>query len=117
MIIKWKPNVFLETNNGTTILFPATILVHEGAHVLLYLEYGKERYIKSQKTKVDKYKNKIEEEVITTTEQVAAKLHGDIRENETTREGHCGRIRFFDTREYGYAAAEYFRKETIEKLK
>ena len=98
-------------------MFPATILVHEGAHVLLYLEYGKERYKKLQKTKVDKYKNKIEEEVITTTEQVAAKLHGDIRENETTREDHCGRIRFFDTREYGYAAAEYFRKETIEKLK
>ena len=87
MIIKWNPNVLLKTDNGT-ILFPATILAHEGAHALQYIKYGDKKYKEKKKREDPQYKNQLEREVIEDYEWEIARKHGDIREDEVTREGH-----------------------------
>ena len=55
MIIKWNPNVLLKTDNGT-ILFPATILAHEGAHALQYIKYGDKKYKEKKREKTPNIK-------------------------------------------------------------
>ena len=97
--IYWNPNIFIESSNGIFI-FPATILAHEGAHALQHEEYGDDKYIKLYKTKDAQYNRKNEKEVITTTEQEIAKKHGDINNNDITREDHKGEFKILTSKDY-----------------
>ena len=113
--IYWNPNVFSKNKNGT-IVFPATMLAHEGAHALQHDEYGDEQYKEKKGTADAEYGDLIEQEVITKIEQNVAKLHGDINEDEVTRKNHSiSNLFILDTRIYGLAA-EYYREEIIDKI-
>ena len=112
--IYWNPNAFKNTNGA--IVFPATILAHEGAHALQHDEYGDEQYKEKKGTVDAEYGDLIEQEVITKIEQNVAKLHGDISEYEVTRKNHSiSNLFILDTRIYGLAA-EYYREEIIDKI-
>ena len=52
------------------------------------------------KTKDAQYNRKNEKEVITTTEQEIAKKHGDINNNDITREDHKGEIKILTSKDY-----------------
>ena len=121
--IYWNPNAFSKNTNGT-IVFPATILAHEGRHALQHDEYGEEKYKELKETADPEYGDLIEKEVITTTEQVIAKLHSDIEEEETTRTDHKGKIfvmdeyLFMDACNESYTAIpERFRENILEYLR
>jgi len=89
--ISWSPNQIVKTDN--CILFPATILAHESKHALQKEDNSPRDFLeKSQSDDTNEYGNKLEEEVITTTEQNAAKKHGDIQDGEVTRTNHNGQI-------------------------
>ena len=79
-------------------------------------KYGDKKYKEKKKREDPQYKNQLEREVIEDYEWEIARKHGDIREDEVTREGHYGSLRFFSTKGYGYAAAEYFREEITESI-
>ena len=102
--IYWNPNVFSKNKNGT-IVFPATILAHEGAHALQHDEYGDEQYKEKKGTVDAEYGDLIEQEVITGIEQTVAKLHGDIKEGEKTRKDHKGKI--YEMNKYSFMYACY----------
>lgn len=52
------------------------------------------------------------------TEQYVAKRHEDINENEVTRTSHNAiHVYSYDTRQYYYIAAEYYRELIIERIK
>ena len=121
--IYWNPNVFSKSTNGA-IVFPATILAHEGAHALKNDEYGDEIYKEKKGTVDAEYGDLIELEVITGIEQTVAKLHGDIKEGEKTRKNHKGKIHKMD--EYSFmvvcngsytAIPERFRENILEYLR
>ena len=121
--IYWNPNAFYKNTNGT-IVFPATILAHEGRHALQHDEYGEEKYKELKETADPEYGDLIEKKVITTTEQVIAKLHSDIEEEETTRTDHKGKIfvmdeyLFMDACNESYTAIpERFRENILEYLR
>ena len=90
--ISWNPQQILKTDKDIYI-FPATILAHE-------VRYGRQKEEKtavefqeqSRKSKQNPYENDLEKEVISTTEQDAARKHGDISANQTTRENHQGQL-------------------------
>ena len=52
------------------------------------------------KTKDAQYNRKNEKEVITTTEQEIAKKHGDINNNDITREDHKGEFKILTSKDY-----------------
>ena len=115
--IYWSPDLYARTTNGT-ILFPATILAHEGAHALQHEKYGDDKYKELYNAKDAQYKRENERKVITTTEQYVAKRHGDIKEDEITRTNHGAiNIYIYDTKKYYYIAAEYYRELIIERIK
>ena len=108
--IHWCPMAGLETDQGH-ILSPATILNHEMTHAThhddalkKYAEdlntYGKdyadkewEKYTQSLEFDSNNpYNQEDEREVITVIEQRTAKLLGEIREGEVTRENHKGKL-------------------------
>ena len=121
--IYWNPNAFSKNTNGA-IVFPATILAHEGAHALQHDEYGDEIYKEKKGTVDAEYGDLIEQEVITGIEQTVAKLHGDIKEGEKTRKNHEGKIHKMD--EYSFMVVcngsyttipERFRENILEYLR
>ena len=115
--IYWDPNIFIESSEGIFI-FPATILAHEGAHALQHEEYGDDKYQELVSTADEQYGKKCEREVITTTELYVAKRHEDIKEDEVTRTSHNAiNVYSYDTRQYYYIAAEYYRELIIEHIK
>lgn len=87
--IYWSPYAFFKNKNGT-YAFPATILAHEGVHALQHKKYGDKKYKEKIKTEDPQYKNQLEREVIEDYEWEIARKHGDIKENEKTRENHKG---------------------------
>ena len=90
--ISWNPQQILKTDKDI-YLFPATILAHEVRHGRQKEEKTPVEFQEqSQKNKQNPYENNLEEEVITTTEQHAARKHGDISANQTTRENHQGQL-------------------------
>lgn len=90
--IHWKPNQIVLTDNQT-ILFPATILAHEAKHAIQKDEMPLSVFNEKRKKDIDNpYDNILEQEVITTTEQIAARKHGDIENNDITRKNHSGRL-------------------------
>ena len=97
--IYWSPDLYARTTNGT-ILFPATILAHEGAHALQHEKYGDDKYKELYNAKDAQYKRENERKVITTTEQYVAKRHGDINNNDRTREDHKGNIKILTSKDY-----------------
>ena len=97
--IYWNPNIFIESSNGIFI-FPTTILAHEGAHALQDEKYDNKKWNELRNTFVAEYDNLLEKEVITTTEQEIAKKHGDINNNDITREDHKGEIKILTSKDY-----------------
>lgn len=77
----------LKTSNGNN-LSPLTILVHELDHI--WSANSNPEYAELKNISDNKYTNKEEKRVITGIEQVAAKIFGDIKDGETTRENHGG---------------------------
>ena len=121
--IYWNPNAFSKNTNGA-IVFPATILAHEGAHALQHDEYGDEQYKEKKGTVDAEYGDLIEQEVITGIEQTVAKLHGDIKEGEKTRKDHKGKIYEMNKYSFMYACygsytaiPERFRENILEHLR
>ena len=90
--------------------------VKQRYYALQHKKYGDKKYKEKKKREDPQYKNQLEREVIKDFEWEIARKHGDIREDEVTREGHYGSLRFFSTKGYGYAAAEYFREEITELI-
>ena len=108
--IYWCPTAGLETDQGH-VLSPATILNHEMTHATHhddalkkynedYYTYGKdyadkewEKYTQSLEFDSNNpYDKEEERKVITVTEQRTAKLLGEIKEEEVTRENHKGKL-------------------------
>ena len=108
--INWCPTAGLETDQGH-ILSPATILNHEMTHATHHddaLKKYAEDYYTNSKDYADKewekytqsivfdphnpYNNEDDRKVITIIEQRTAKLLGEIKEGEVTRENHKGKL-------------------------
>lgn len=107
--IYWNPDFYLKSEESGNIMFPATILAHEGAHALQNEKYGEQKLNELRKIRDDKYGNIIEREVITTTEQYVAKRH----EDETpTRADHGGVWKIVSKAEY----KEIFKNEIPHPL-
>ena len=96
--IYWNPNLFIKTSNDV-ILYPATILAHEGAHVLQDEKY-KSSWNELAEKKDDKYDNQLDREVITTIEQEVAIKHGDIFKGDVTRKDHGGEYKLLSKKDY-----------------
>ena len=96
--IYWNPNLFIKTSNDV-ILYPATILAHEGAHVLQDEKY-KSSWNELAEKKDDKYDNQLDREVITTIEQEVAIKHGDIFKGDVTRKDHGGEYKLLSEKDY-----------------
>jgi hypothetical protein len=97
--IYWNPNAFSKNTNGT-IVFPATILAHEGRHALQHDEYGEEKYKELKETADPEYGDLIEKDVIVNSEWEIAIQHGDIEEYQITRQNHKGNIRILANEDY-----------------
>ena len=93
--ILWDPNTIYESPENMFVS-PATTLAHEVSHALRYDTAMnsddpdvKANYIRAlQSDSANKYGSQEEEIVITTTEQSAARKHGEIRKDQVTRKGH-----------------------------
>ena len=96
--ISWDPNHLVETTDGK-LLSPATVLAHEADHAQKYdstIQSNdnevKQQYNESVKSHSDEQYSKGEERrVITGTEQEAARKHGDINKQQTTRTNSNGK--------------------------
>ncbi len=86
--IYWNPNFFVKTSNEV-VLYPATILAHEGAHILQDIKYNNS-WNEQATTKDPEYGNRLEREVITTIEKEVAIKHGDTYKGNVTRKDHGG---------------------------
>ena len=94
-IIYWDPNHVVESSNGLW-RSPATTLAHEAGHAARYDEAVKNGTITQwlsgcENDESNPYDNHEDEIVITTTEQVVAKKHGEICEGQVTRTDHRGK--------------------------
>jgi len=87
--IYWDPTAAIKTDEGI-IVSPATILDHEIDHALQWKEKPKQ-FIKDVKSYDPYYDTKEEKRVITTSEQITARKHGEIKEGEVTRKNHDGK--------------------------
>ena len=88
--IEWNPIAGVLTNELIE-LSPATILNHEIDHALQH-DQNPEQKVVDQNTEDPDYRNKEEKRVITGSEQVTAKKHGEIKEGEVTRRDHGGKV-------------------------
>ena len=96
--ISWDPNHLLQTDDEI-LVSPATVLAHEVDHAQKYDEVvnsGDNAVIQEYNNSVtkgsdDQYEKKEERRVIMGTEQKAARKHGDINKNQTTRTNHNGK--------------------------
>ena len=88
--IFWDPHLGVLTDEGV-VISPATVLNHEADHALQYLK-NQQQMDKDLNTKDSHYENLEEKRVITGTEQITAKKHGEINEGEVTRENHDGTL-------------------------
>ena len=119
--IFWNPNAFMRNTNGT-IVFPATILAHEGGHALQDEKYNNKEWKILVNTFDAEYDDLLEKEVITNIEQYVAKRHGDIEEGQTTRKDHKGIIHimpefmFEEDFKGCYSIPEEYREEILEYL-
>ena len=93
--ILWDPNTIYESPDNL-LISPATTLAHEAAHAVRYDNAVnsnnpdvKSDYIRTLQYDPTNDFDSVEEEiVITTTEQSAARKHGEIRNDQVTRKGH-----------------------------
>ena len=83
--IYWDPDHIAESDEKIWIS-PATILAHESAHAV---EYDQAKHTNTIK-ELTSNKSKIEDKIITTTEQIAAQKHGEIDSDQVTRTKHSG---------------------------
>lgn len=98
--INWDPNHLIQTDEQI-LMSPATVLAHEMDHAQKYDEIIRSNdsdaivsYNNSVKLGSDKqYHKKEERRVIEGTEQIAAKKHGEIRNDQKTRTNHKGKQR------------------------
>ena len=96
--INWDPDHLLYTDDNI-LVSPATILAHEADHAQKYDEVIQsndptevQKYSDSKKEGSDaQYGKKEEKRVITGKEQDAARKHGDINKQQTTRKNHRGK--------------------------
>jgi len=88
-VLEWNPSMGLETTSGN-ILSPATILDHEGSHVLEYALKGKVKYNTLVDAVNSKYDTKEEQRVIEGSEQKTARANGEIKYPQITRNNHKG---------------------------
>ena len=93
--IHWNPMHIIETNNGK-YLFPATILGHEIDHAV-HKDLDETKFNQDRYSVDANYDNKEERNVITSTEQVVARKHNDIKKDELTRLDHGGQIHVINT--------------------
>ena len=89
LTILWNPSRLLEDKETGHLISPLTLLAHEASHANGYREAAENNDVKSfedyYNTKVANYDNLEERRVITTDEQIAARRHGEITENQVTR--------------------------------
>ena len=91
----WNPNEIVVSSKGIAIS-PVTILAHEAGHAADYdkvrddKEQLKEYAQKNTRGSDPQYGKKTEREVITKTEQDAARKHGEIQKDDVTRTDHNG---------------------------
>lgn len=87
-VVKWNPNVGIETTDGET-MSPATMLEHEVAHEVSYQE-DTPAHRERQKPDGSKHTNKEEKRVITGTEAKTARANKEVPQNYT-RPNHGGK--------------------------
>lgn len=78
------------TENGV-LVSPITALAHELGHAAAY-DKDKKSYLERKSTFDNEYDNKEERRVIEKTEQYAAQAHGELMQNQITRENHRGNM-------------------------
>ncbi len=92
-VISWNPSRVLESDKGL-LISPLTLLAHEASHASAHadaiLNNSEDSFLQSTKTPDEKYDNVEEKRVVTGDEQVAAKKHGEITNNQITRTEHHG---------------------------
>ena len=93
--INWNPTRLSKNDETGIIRSPVTSLAHEIGHAKRYNEAYENNDIEAyQKRSIrgsdSQYSTLEERVVITTTEQVAARRHGEIIDNEVTRYNHQG---------------------------
>ena len=118
--IYWDPDVVIYNEESQIIVSPATVLAHEAAHAIHYdSAIHNERFssfaLKTKKGSDKEYSSKEEREVITTTEQTAARRHGDISSKMVTRENHSGKAYSINTYFPDVTGIEELTKKIREK--
>ena len=84
----WHPKLVFVSDNGVWIS-PVTQLAHEVKHAVNF-DTSYAEYVTRKNLQDADYENEEERYVITTTEQYAARHHGEIDNNEVTRTNHSG---------------------------
>lgn len=87
-VITWNPYRAIMTDNDV-LLSPITALAHELGHAAAY-DKDKKSYLERKSEFDNEYGNKEERRVIEKTEQYAARVHGELMQNQITRENHSG---------------------------
>ena len=94
LTIKWDPSKVSYDDQTGLLRSPLTTLAHEAGHANQYDEAVKndslDRFIASIHAGDKQYGSKEEKRNITTTEQYAARRHGEIRGTQVTRYDHKG---------------------------
>ncbi len=111
--IYWNPNFGCQTDEGIW-LSPATILAHEAGHAAQF-DADPEQFSTDRRTVNAQYGNEEEKRNITTTEQFAAKKHGEIIDDMVTRKNHAA-IGLVNVGRKGPDAQELFFKSRNEIL-
>ena len=88
--IYWDPTMGMITDE-CVMLSPATVLNHEADHALQGIKNPSHKKIDRATTDHD-YDNLEEKRVITGSEQITARKHGEIKDGEVTRKNHKGQI-------------------------
>ena len=92
MTLYWNPYKIGYDNETKIYRSPVTSLAHELGHAIKHEEEKQinreEEYKQYLLEKDEQYDTKEERRVITTTEQYAAKQHGEISNNQVTRNKH-----------------------------
>ena len=92
--IVWNPTKVAYDNQSNYLRSPATTLAHEFGHAYRFDSLLQQGYQQNEiitimsKETGDEYDNTEEKRVITTTEQYAARAHGEIDPDQVTRTRH-----------------------------
>ncbi len=85
--IEWSPSIVPYDDETNIMCSPLTTLAHEAGHAAHYIKDANS-YRANANTIVNKYDRAEEQITITTTEQYAARKHGEISGDQVTRFKH-----------------------------